>query len=156
MLLYIWHKLQVHQEHWWNIHRNFWRRFLPIWHHLQVNPENPCPPRLLEETWKSGKILTWFQMSDFDETFTKAFDGCSLPSGTTSKFIRNVQVFLDSRKRLGWHRSFHGCSLIFDTNSQFIRNLHDIKDRFSQSFCQKAFYLESGSCVKHSLERGAR
>ena len=28
----------------------------------------PCPPRVKEKTWGTEKILTWFLMSDLDET----------------------------------------------------------------------------------------
>ena len=28
----------------------------------------PCPPRLQEETWRIGKVLTWFLMSFLVET----------------------------------------------------------------------------------------
>ena len=45
--------------------------------------------------------MTWFLVSDLDETFTDTLDGCSLPSDTISRSIRNAHVLLDSRKRLG-------------------------------------------------------
>ena len=45
--------------------------------------------------------MTWFLVSDLDETFTDTLDGCSLPSTTIFRFIRNVHVLLESRKRLG-------------------------------------------------------
>ena len=73
----------------------------PIWHHLQVHQENPCPPRLQEETWMTGGVLTLFLMSDLDKTFTEGSDVCYLQSGAISKFIENVHVLLDSKKRLG-------------------------------------------------------
>jgi len=34
--------------------------FQPFQHHLQVSQEHPCPPRLLEETWRTGGVLTGF------------------------------------------------------------------------------------------------
>ena len=40
-------------------------------------------------------------MSDLDETFTDTSDGCSPPSDTISRSIRNVHVVLDFMKRLG-------------------------------------------------------
>ena len=86
---------------WWNFHRHFWWMFPPIWHHLQVHQECPCPPRLQEETWRTGGVLTWFLMSDPDETFTDTYDGCSLPFDTISRSARNVHVLLDSSKGLG-------------------------------------------------------
>ena len=32
------------------------------------------PPRLQEETWRTGRVLTWFLMSDLNETFIEASD----------------------------------------------------------------------------------
>ena len=94
---------------WWNFHRHFWWMFPPIWHHLHVHQEFPCPPRLQEETFRTG-VLTWFLISDLDETFTDTYDGCSLPFDTFSRSVRNVNFILDSRKGLGgqvesWHAS---------------------------------------------------
>ena len=53
-------------------------------------------------------ILTRFLMWDLDETFTEASAGWTLSSDTTTRFIRNLHVHQDSRKRLGgkvesWH-----------------------------------------------------
>ena len=100
---------------WWNFHRHFWWMFPPIWHHPQVHQECPYPPRLQEETWRTGGVLTWFCMSDLDETFTETSDGCSLPSDTISRSIRNVHVLLDSSK--GSHPKKK--RLNFMTSSQF-------------------------------------
>ena len=86
---------------WWDFHRSFWWILAPIWHRLQVHQECLGPPRLREETWRTGVVLTWFLMSDLDETFTDTSDGCSLPSDTISRSIRNVHDHLDSRKRIG-------------------------------------------------------
>ena len=48
-------------------------------------------------------------MSDVAENFTDTSDGCSLPSDTISRSIRNVHVLLDSRKRLeGQVESWNG------------------------------------------------
>ena len=95
---------------WWNFHRSFWWMLAPIWHHLQVHQECPCPPRLQEETWRTGGVLTWFLMSDLDETFTDTSDECSLQSDTISRSIWNIHVLLESRKRHGGQEKFwHGC-----------------------------------------------
>ena len=86
---------------WWNFQISFWRMIPIIWHHLQVHQEPPCPPRLQEETWRTGGFLTVFLMMDLDETFIEASEGRSLSSDTNSRFIRNLHVLQDSRKRLG-------------------------------------------------------
>ena len=67
-------------------------------------------------------------MSDLDETFTETSDGCSLPSDTISRSIRNVYVLPDSRKRLGRHvdvaetftDTSDGCNFPSDTISRSI------------------------------------
>ena len=38
-----------------------------IWHHIQVH----CPLRIQEETWRTGKVLTWMLLSDLDKTSYK-------------------------------------------------------------------------------------
>ena len=81
---------------------------LPIWHHLQVHQECPCPPWLQEKTCRTGEVLTWFLMSDLNETSTDTSDECFLPYETVSRSIRNTHVLLESRKRHGgqekyWH-----------------------------------------------------
>ena len=101
-------------------------------------------PKLQEETWRTGGVLTWFLMSDLDETFTDTLDRCSLPSDTISRSIRNVYVHLDSMKRLGgqvewtWFlmsdldetftNTSEVCSLPSDTISRSIRNVHVLLD----------------------------
>ena len=81
--------------------------FPPIWHHLQVHQECPCPPRLQEETWRKGGVLTWLLMSDHDKTFSDTYDDCFLPSETISSSIRNVHIL----QRLGGQvESWHGSS----------------------------------------------
>ena len=82
-----------------------------------------------------------FLLSDLDESFTDASDGCYLPSDTRS--IRNV--LQDSRKKLGrmggvltWFlmsdldetftKTSDGCSLASDTISRSIRNVHVLLD----------------------------
>ena len=86
---------------WWNFQRCFWRMIPIIWYHFQVHQELPCPPTLQEETWRTGGILTRFLMLDLDETFTEASEVWSLSYDTTSRFIRNLNILQDSRKRLG-------------------------------------------------------
>ena len=56
-----------------------------IWHHLQVHQEPPHPPRLQEETWRTGGVLIGFVMLDLDETFTEASEWWSLSYDTSSK-----------------------------------------------------------------------
>ena len=85
---------------WWIFQISFWRMIPIIWHHLQVHQEPPCPPRLQEETWRTGGVLTGFLMLDLDETFTEASEVLSLSYDTTSRFIRNLHILQDSRRRL--------------------------------------------------------
>ena len=73
---------------------------LTIWHYLQAHQEPQCPPRLQEETKRTGEFLTGFLMSNLDETFTEVSKWCPLLSDTISRFIRNLHVLQDSRKRL--------------------------------------------------------
>ena len=47
----------------------------PIQDHLQVRQEPPCPPKLQEETWRTGGILTGFLMLNLDENLTEASEG---------------------------------------------------------------------------------
>ena len=84
----------------WKFNRSFQRMLPPIWHHLQVYQESPCPPRLQEETKRTGGVLTGFLMVNLDENFTESSKDCSLLSDTISRFIRNLHVLQDSRKRL--------------------------------------------------------
>ena len=37
-----------------------------------IRNEHPYPPRLQEETWRIGGVLTSFLTLDLDETFSKA------------------------------------------------------------------------------------
>ena len=79
----------------------------------------PCPPRLQEETWSVGGVLTWFLMTDLDETFTETSDECSLPSDTISRTIRNIYLLIDFRKRLGkQEKSWNGswCQILMKQN----------------------------------------
>ena len=86
---------------WWNFHRSFWSIIPIIWHHLQVHQESPHPPRLQGETWRTGGVLTRFLILDLDKTFAEASEVWSLSYDTTSRFIRNLHILQDSRKRLG-------------------------------------------------------
>ena len=80
-----------------------------------------------------------FLLSDLDESFTDASDGCYLPSDTISRSIRNV--LQDSRKKPGrmggvltWFLmsdldetftdTSDECFLPSDTISRSIRNVH--------------------------------
>ena len=45
-------------------------------------------------------IIDIVLMADLDETLKEASYGCSLPSDTISRLMRNVHILLDSRKRL--------------------------------------------------------
>ena len=40
--------------------------------------QGSCPPRLQEETQRTGGVLTGFSLSDSDETFTEAFEELKL------------------------------------------------------------------------------
>ena len=55
----------------WNFHWHFWWMNPPIWHHMQVHMENSCPPRIQEEIWRTGKVLSWLLISDLDKTSYK-------------------------------------------------------------------------------------
>ena len=140
----------------WNFYRSFWRLIQVKWHHLQVNQEPPCPPRLQEGTWRTGRVLTGFLMLDLDEIFTATSEGWYMSYDTISRFIRNLHVVQHSRKRLGgqieswqaswcwiWmkfshqlhridtchmtHSNFRGWYISYDTISRFVRNLHVLK-----------------------------
>ena len=102
-------------QSWLKFHWSFQRMPLPIWHHLQVNQEPPCPPRLQEETKRQVEYWLLFLMFNPDETFTEVSKWCPLLSDTISRFIRNLHVLQDSRKRLrGQVESWLGswCSIL--------------------------------------------
>ena len=40
-------------------------------HHIQVHNEHSCPPRIQEEAWRTGKVLTWLLILDLDKTSYK-------------------------------------------------------------------------------------
>ena len=86
-----------------------------------------------------------FLLSDLDESFTDASDGCYLPSDSISRSIRNRNVLQDSRKKPGrmggvltWFlmsdldETFKDASDVFslqsDTISWSIRNVHVLQD----------------------------
>ena len=41
-------------------------------YHIQHHQEPPCPPRLQDETWRTGLFLMGFLCSDFDKIFRRA------------------------------------------------------------------------------------
>ena len=125
-------------RHWWNCHKHFWWMFPPIWHHLQFHQEFQYPPRLQEETWRTCGVLTWLLISDLDETFKDTSDGCSLPSATISKSIRNVHVLLESRKRLGGQEKSD-----VRTSSQTIRLTVESKCCITKLVSPKSAFLGS-------------
>ena len=94
-------RLGGHVESWHDSWCQILMKLPPIWHHLKVHQDCPCPPKLQEENWRTGGVLTWFLMSDYYETFTDSSDGCSLLSDPISRSIRNNHLLLDFRKRLG-------------------------------------------------------
>ena len=75
--------------------------FQPFWHHLQVSQEHPFPPRLQEETWRTGGVLTGFFSTNHHQTCRKYSLVYFNPSNTISKCLRNIHVLQDSRRRLG-------------------------------------------------------
>ena len=60
---------------WWNLYRRVIRMLPFIWHHLQVCQEPPCPPKLQEGTWRTGKVLIGFLTFDLDEIFDSNIGG---------------------------------------------------------------------------------
>ena len=50
----------------WKFHISFIRILPFIWYHLLVHQELPYPPRLQEETWRTGRVLTEFLKLDLD------------------------------------------------------------------------------------------
>ena len=67
---------------------------LIICHQHQLHLEPPCPPKLLEKTWRKCGVLTGFLMLDLDRTFTEVSKGCTLSPDTRSKNIRNIHILL--------------------------------------------------------------
>ena len=84
-----------------NLQEIFLGIFQPFQHHLQVSQEHPCPPRLQEETWRTGGVLTGFFSTNHCQTCRKHSLGCYNPFDTISKCLRNILVLQDSRRRLG-------------------------------------------------------
>ena len=89
---------------WWNFQESFPGEFLVPWHHLQLNQEHPCPPKLQEETWRIGGVLTSFLMLDLDGTFSNASLGFFEDPDTVSSSIKNLPALQNSRKRLGGNK----------------------------------------------------
>jgi len=69
--------------------------------HHQVHQEPQRPPRLQEETRRTGGVLTCFLRFNLHETLREASLGYSLPSETITRCVRNLHVLKDSRKILG-------------------------------------------------------
>ena len=140
---------------WWNFHRSFWSMIPFIWHHLQVHQETPCPPRLQEETWRTGEILT-------SDNTSRSLDWvCDVGSWW------NLHRSFWSMIPIIWHLQVHqetpcpprlqgetwrtSGALTNDTTSRIIRNLHNLQDSRErlggqvepwQSFCCFQVYQE--------------
>ena len=122
----------------WNFHRSFWRMIPIIWHNVQIHQEPPYPPRLQEETWRTGGVLTGFLMLDLEA----ASEGWSLTSDTNSRFIRNLHVFQHSMKLLGgqgesWWVSDVGCrwkSYVCMHAKHYTINMHFLDMKEGSSF----------------------
>ena len=89
-----------------------WLLILTFTYHIQHHQEPPCPPRLQEETWRTGWALMRFLLMDIDEIFRKASLLYCLTSDTIKKVVRNLHVLQDSRKRLGEQLSLGGVSVV--------------------------------------------
>ena len=109
-----------------------------IWHNVQIHQEPPYPPRLQEETWRTGGVLTGFLMLDLEA----ASEGWSLTSDTNSRFIRNLHVFQHSMKLLGgqgesWWVSDVGCrwkSYVCMHAKHYTINMHFLDMKEGSSF----------------------
>ena len=75
--------------------------FQVIWHHLQVCQEHPCPPRLLLESWRTGRVLTDLYMSNHLEIYTQCFWPSFKSFNTISRGVKNINVLQDSCWSLG-------------------------------------------------------
>ena len=84
-----------------NLQEIFLGIFQPFQHHLQVCQEHPCPPRLQEETWRTGGVLTGFFSTNHRQTCRELSLVYFNPSNTISKCLRNILVLQDSWKKLG-------------------------------------------------------
>ena len=76
--------------YWWNFQESIFTILSNIWHHQKSRQEPPCPPRLQEETWRTGWVLMGFLLSDLDEIFRNAsllycltYDTIKKSSGTS-------------------------------------------------------------------------
>ena len=90
-----------HVQSSWNFQGSFFWMLLSILDHHQVHQEPLRPPRLQEETRRTVGVLTGFLMSNLHETFREASLGCSHPSETITRCVRNIHVLKDSWKKLG-------------------------------------------------------
>ena len=79
-----------------NLQEIFLGIFQPFQHHLQVSQEHPWPPRLQEETWRTGRVLTGFLSTNQLQTCRKHSWGWFNPFDTISKCLRNIHVLQDS------------------------------------------------------------
>ena len=109
----------LHAQSSWKLHTMFLAIFQVIWHHLQVCQEHPCPPRLLLESWRTGRVLTDFYMSNHLEIYTHCFYPSFKSFFIISKCVRNIHVLQDSCWSLGeqlesWLTST--CPIIFRGN----------------------------------------
>merc|ERR1711973_452240 len=84
-----------------NLQGTFLGIFQPFQHHLQVSQEHPCPPRLQEETWRTGGVLTGFFSTNHCQTCRKYSLVYFNPSNTISKCLLSILGLQDSRRRLG-------------------------------------------------------
>ena len=81
----------------WNFQGSFSWISSSIWDHHQVHQEPPCPPRLQEETWRTGGVLTGFLRSKINETFREASLGLGY-SILSETITRCLHVIFDYRK----------------------------------------------------------
>ena len=117
--------------------------FAPIWNNLQVHQECPCPPKIREETWRTGVVLTWFLTSDLDKTFTYTSYGCPiwhhLYVHLKCPFLPRLQEetwrtggfltwLLTSDHDKTFSDTYDECSLPSDTISSSIRNVYILLD----------------------------
>ena len=81
-----------------NLQETFLGMVQPFWHHLQMSQEHPCPPRLQEESWRTGGVLTGFLSTNQLQTCRKHSWEWFNPFDTISKCLRNRHVLQDFRK----------------------------------------------------------
>ena len=123
---------------WWNFHRSFWSIIPIIWHHLQVHEDSPYPPRLQEETWRTGGALTGFLLFP-------SFSGTSTSSKTPGRDLEDrwsLDKVSDVRSWWNFHKSFWSMIPIIRHHLQFHHHiLQDSRKRLGeqvepwQGFC---------------------